>query len=90
MYGSPEMPQLSVEAWYILAAEHRDATDAARMAAIISHQGPPIPARVLAKRDRYRVIAGPFGDMQTAEDTARRLKIDLEVDGILIEPGNNR
>lgn len=90
LYGSPEIPQLSVEAWYILAAEHRDATDAARMAAIISHQGPPIPARVLAKRDRYRVIAGPFGDMQTAEDTARRLKIDLEVDGILIEPGNNR
>jgi L,D-transpeptidase ErfK/SrfK len=86
LYGRPEIPELSTEAWYVLAAELRDAMDAARLAAIINHQGPPIPARVLAKSDRYRVMAGPFENIRKAKDAAKRLKIDLGIDGILIEP----
>ena len=84
--GKPEMPELTAKAWYVLAAETDSRTDASRIAAIISHQGPPIPARVLPKGDRYRVIAGPFGDLSEAGAAARRLKLDLGIDGILIEP----
>jgi len=90
LYGCPEVPQLSLEAWYVLAAELRDAADASRLAAIINHQGPPIPARILAKNDTYRVIAGPFNNIGAARDAAKRLKIDLEIDGILIEPDHNK
>ena len=86
LYGRPEMPELKLDAWYVLAADLRDETDARRIAAIINHQGPPIPARVLSRRDGYRVIAGPFADISAANDAARRLKIDLELDGVLIEP----
>jgi len=89
LYGSPEIPELNMEAWYVLAAELRDATDASRLAAIINHQGPPIPARILAKNDNYRVIAGPFNNISAAKDAAKRLKIDLEIEGILIEPVRN-
>jgi len=64
----------------------REEIDALRLAAIINHQGPPIPARVLSKSDGYRVIAGPFKDVTEAKDAIKRLKIDLEIDGILIEP----
>jgi L,D-transpeptidase ErfK/SrfK len=85
LYGKPEIPELQMEAWYVLAADLRDETDALRIAAIINHQGPPIPARVLSKSDSYRVIAGPFNDINEAKDAAKRLKIDLEIDGILIE-----
>jgi L,D-transpeptidase ErfK/SrfK len=86
LYGRPEIPELQMEAWYVLAADERDEIDALRIAAIINHQGPQIPARVLSKSDSYRVIAGPFNDISEAKDAAKRLKIDLEIDGILIEP----
>jgi L,D-transpeptidase ErfK/SrfK len=90
LYGRPEIPELQMEAWYVLAADERDEIDALRIAAIINHQGPQIPARVLSKSDSYRVIAGPFNDISEAKDAAKRLKIDLEIDGILIEPVKKR
>lgn len=86
LYGRPEIPELNMNAWYVLAADLRDRIEAERMAALINHQGPPIPARVLPNRDRYRVIAGPFNDRYKARDAVKRLKIDLEIEGILIEP----
>ncbi len=86
LYGRPEVPELKAGAWSVLAADVRDETDAVRLAAIINHQGPQIPARVLAKNDSYRVIAGPFNDMREAKDAIKRLKIDLEIDARLIEP----
>jgi L,D-transpeptidase ErfK/SrfK len=90
LYGRPEMPELKKEAWSVLAADVRDETDAVRLAAIINHQGPQIPARVLSKNAGYRVIAGPFNDIREAKDAIKRLKIDLEIDGILIEPVRKR
>jgi L,D-transpeptidase ErfK/SrfK len=86
LYGSPEIPELKLEAWYVLAADMHDQVEALRMAAIINHQGPRIPARVMAKSNGYRVITGPFNDISEAKDAAKRLKIDLGIDGILIEP----
>ncbi len=86
LYGRPEVPELNTEAWSVLAADVRDEIDAVRLAAIINHQGPQIPARVLSKNDTYRVIAGPFNDIREANDAIKRLKIDLEINGILIEP----
>ncbi len=86
LYGKPELPELKTGAWYVLAAILRDKVDALRLAAIINHQGPQIPARVLSENDRHRVLSGPFNNMSEAKDAAKRLKIDLEIDGILIEP----
>ena len=90
LYGRPEIPELKAEAWSVLAADLRDEIDAVRLAAIINHQGPQIPARVLSKNNSYRVIAGPFNDIKAARDAIKRLKIDLEIDGILIEPVRKR
>ena len=42
-------------------------------------------ARVLTKDDRHRVLAGPFKDRRAARDAAKRLKIDLELDGVVFE-----
>lgn len=86
LYGKPEIPELELDAWYVLAADVRDETDARRIAAIINHQGPQIPARVLSRDNGYRVVAGPFTDVGEARGAAKRLKIDLDIDGILIEP----
>jgi L,D-transpeptidase ErfK/SrfK len=86
LYGKPEIPELKTDAWYVLAATLRDKVDALRLAAIINHQGPQIPARVLSTNYKHRVLAGPFNNMSDAKDAAKRLKIDLEIDGILVEP----
>jgi L,D-transpeptidase ErfK/SrfK len=86
LYGRPEIPELKTDAWSVLAADLPDEIDALRLAAIINHQGPQIPARVLSKDGSYRVIAGPFNDVREAKDAIKRLKIDLEIDGLLIEP----
>jgi L,D-transpeptidase ErfK/SrfK len=86
LYGRPEVPELKTDAWSVLAAEVRDEIDAVRLAAIINHQGPQIPARVLSKNVSYDVIAGPFNDIREAKDAIKRLKIDLEIDGALKEP----
>jgi len=86
LYGKPEIPELKTDAWYVLAATLRDKVDALRLAAIINHQGPQIPARVLSKGNSHRVLAGPFNNMSEAKDVAKRLKIDLEINGILVEP----
>ena len=86
LYGRPEIPELKMEAWYVLAADLRSEIDALRITAMINHQGPQIPARVLSKSDSYRVIAGPFNNIREAKVALKRLKIDLEIDGTLIEP----
>ena len=85
LYGQPQVPSFSTDAWYVLAASLRDKTDARRLAAIINHQGPPIPARVLSEGDHHRVLAGPFENEGAARDAAKRLKIDLELDAVLFE-----
>ena len=89
LYGKPEIPALKLHAWYVLAADVPDKIEAQRLAAIINHQGPQIPARVFPKSNSYRVVAGPFDDGSEAKKAAKRLKIDLEIDGIVIEPDKN-
>jgi L,D-transpeptidase ErfK/SrfK len=88
LYGKLEIPTLKTDAWYVLAGTLREEVDALRLAAIINHQGPPIPARVLSTSGRHRVLAGPFNNRSEAKEVAKRLKIDLEIDGILVEPVN--
>ncbi|MDO9080647.1 MAG: SPOR domain-containing protein, partial [Desulfuromonadales bacterium] len=86
LYGKPQVPELKKDAWSVLAADLRDQNDAMRLAAIINHQGPQIPARVIAKNSSYQVITGPYSDIKEAKNAIKRLKIDLELEGRLIEP----
>jgi L,D-transpeptidase ErfK/SrfK len=88
--GKPEVPELITNAWYVSAANVQEEIDAVRLAAIINHQGPSIPARVLSKTNGYSVIAGPFKDIKEAKEAVRRLKIDLELDGLLIKPDESK
>jgi len=62
-----------------------DKIEAQRLAAIINHQGPQIRTGVPKERS-LRVIAGPFDDGSEAKKAAKRLKIDLDIDSIVIEP----
>ena len=89
LYGKPEIPELNIRAWHVLAADVLDETEALRTAAIINNQGPPIPARVLSRSKGFRVIAGPFNTITEANDVLKRLRLDLGLEGILVEPVEN-
>jgi L,D-transpeptidase ErfK/SrfK len=86
LYGQPRIPPLESNAWYVLAAVRHDREEALRLAAIINHQGPQIPARIVAGGDRYRVLAGPFKDESGAENASHRLSVDLNMSGIIVAP----
>lgn len=90
LYGQPQVPEFRTDAWYVLAANFHDEIDARRLAAIINHQGPQIPARVLSMKRRHRVLAGPFDIKGEAKAAAKRMRIDLEIDGILVPPVDQR
>lgn len=86
LYGQPQVPEFKTDAWYVLAADFRDEVEARRLAAIINHQGPQIPARVLSISDRHRVLAGPFNNKDDAAAAAKRMRIDLEIGAIVVAP----
>lgn len=90
LYGRPEIPEMSADAWYVLAASMPEKIDAMRMAALINHQGPLIPARVVTTLDSHRVITGPFYDISEAQNALKRLKMDLEISGRVLEPASQR
>jgi L,D-transpeptidase ErfK/SrfK len=90
LYGQPQVPSFRTDAWYVLAANFHDEVEARRLAAIINHQGPQIPARVLSVKRRHRVLAGPFDIKGEAKAAAKRMRIDLEIDGILVAPVDQR
>jgi len=86
LYGRPEIPEMTADAWYVLAASMPEKIDAMRMAALINHQGPPIPARVVTTLESHRVVAGPFNTLSEAQNALKRLKTDLEISGRVLEP----
>lgn len=86
LYGRPEVPEVKADGWYVLAADLQDKMNAMKLAAIMNHQGPQIPARVVPKNNGYHVISGPFNDVNSARDVVKRLKIDLEIEGVLMKP----
>ena len=88
--GQPRVPEMKSGSWYVRADEMIGELNARRLAAVLNHQGPPIPARVVQKGNRYQVVAGPYANKKAAAAAARRLKVDLEIDGVLIAPSGAR
>jgi len=88
--GQPRIPAFKAGAWYVRADETIGEDNAKRLAAVLNHQGPQIPALVVRKGNRYQVLAGPFPHRKAAEEAARRIKSDLELDGVLVGPAQSR
>jgi len=88
--GQPRVPPFKAGAWYVRADETIGEVNARRLAAVLNHQGPQIPARVVQKENRYQVLAGPYPNKKAADEAARRIKSDLEIDGVIIGPAQSR
>ena len=84
---APEVPRLRADAWYVRVADTPNGTEARRLAAMLNHLGPQIPARVIQVGGRYRVVAGPFGEVREAHTAAVSMKTDLDIRGATIIRG---
>lgn len=82
----PEAPGDRPGAWDVLVDESVSESTARRLAAFLNHQGPAIPARVRQSGGHYQVLAGPYLTVRDAKLSVRRLKIELELTGRIIEP----
>ena len=84
--GQPEMVELTDNDWAMLVATYNNENDAKKLAAMLNHQGPPIPARKVDANNAYQVVAGPFKNKKEAKAVASRIRFDFEIDPKVLEP----
>lgn len=85
-YGQPQIGELVDSDWSIMAASFASETDAQKLAAMLNHQGPPIPARMITKNSKYQVIAGPFKNKLETKTVAKRIKQNFDMDVTVLTP----
>jgi L,D-transpeptidase ErfK/SrfK len=70
----------------MLVATFDNENDAQKLAAMLNHQGPPIPSRKVQANNSYQVVAGPFKNKKEAKAAASRIRFDFEIDAKLLPP----
>ena len=63
---------------------------AEKLAAILNHQGPQIPSRVIEGEQNFNVVSGPFDNQKQAQNVVQRIKIEFEIDAIVLKSGWTR
>lgn len=86
LYGQPAVEELDDKDWAILAASFPSDADAQKLAAMLNHQGPPIPARKIAKDGTYQVVAGPFKNKKETQIVAKRIKQNFDMEVTMLKP----
>lgn len=79
LYKMPVVPPLKAGEWSILAGSFLQESNAIQLAAILNHQGPQIPTRVVKRNTSFRVVAGPFRNRRQARKTSQRMLRELEL-----------
>lgn len=85
IFDRPIPEPISIEAWKLAVAKFENAKQARQFAAMLNHQGPPIPAHAIGTE----VIAGPFSTSKEASSAKNRLQLEFSVTAELIEPGTD-
>jgi len=84
LYQQPVVAELKDSDWSILVASFDNEIEAQKLATMLNHQGPIIPARKIQKNNAYQVVAGPFKNQKEAKFVAKRIRMDFEID--VVEP----
>ena len=78
LLSPPDPAPLPAEGdWYVDLGTYQHERNARRLVAMLSYQGPAIPARSLAQGGQHQVLAGPFLSRNNAVAIARRIERDL-------------
>ncbi len=63
--------------WFIQTGSFRLERNAKKLAAMLRHMGPPIPAKPITAEGTHRVLAGPFASRDEAKRNAARIESSL-------------
>lgn len=86
LYGQPEPGTIKDSDWAALVARFDNESDAQKLAAMLTHQGPMIPAHKVMKDNNYLVIAGPFKSKKELKSAAKRIRMNFEIDIEALKP----
>ncbi len=90
LYGQPVVQTLTDSDWAMLVATFSSEKEAQEMAAMLNHQGPPIPSRKVQVGNAYQVVSGPFKSKKEASAVASRIRFDFEIEAKLLKPMTGR
>lgn len=90
LYGQPAVNELTESDWSVVTESFANETDAQKLAAMLNHLGPQIPARKIEKDGVFQVVAGPFKDKKETKIMAKRIKSSFDLDVTPVKPLANR
>ncbi|QCW84804.1 hypothetical protein EQU24_11290 [Methylotuvimicrobium buryatense] len=82
-FKRPIPKTIDADAWKLRVAKLSTEKEARQFAAMLNHQGPPIPAHSFATN----VIAGPFSSSQDAVSAKKRLLSEFSITAQVMAPG---
>lgn len=88
LYGQPQPKQLTMNDWTVTAASLADSKTAEKLAALLNHQGPSIPAKVIPQGELFHVVSGPFANPKEAKQALKRIFLEFELKGKINPPQN--
>ncbi len=81
---TPHVAPVGRGEWYVDLGRFKSENNARRLVAMLTHQGPPIPALRQSQAGHYQVLAGPYPSKAVATATARRIASDLGESGHVV------
>ena len=85
-YEQPRPSALTTNDWSVTAATLTDDRTARKLAVLLNHQGPAIPARTIQQDQVFHVIAGPFANSKEANTALKRIRLEFELNGKINPP----
>ena len=86
LYGQPPVHELTAADWSIVTESFDNEADAQKLAAMLNHQGPQIPARKVEKDGVYQVVVGPFKSKKETNVAANRIKSNFDTAVTPVKP----
>lgn len=86
LYKQPVPRPLTHDAWSVTAATLRDSRVAGKLTALLNHQGPTIPTRILQEGNSFQVVSGPFATIKEAKNALKRIQLEFELKGKINPP----
>ncbi|MBT9099570.1 L,D-transpeptidase family protein [Methylovulum psychrotolerans] len=85
----PVVAELTDGDWSAVVSRFDNGTEAQKLAAMLNHQGPMIPARKVQQDHSYLVVAGPFKNKQEVNAAAKRIHMDFAIDIKPLQPNSS-
>jgi L,D-transpeptidase ErfK/SrfK len=86
LYGQAQPKPLTANTWSVTATSVRDERTARKLSALLNHQGPIIPTRIIEQDGFYYIVSGPFSSQKEAKSVLKRIRMEFDLDGKINAP----